>query len=158
MNEVVEPLIGEEVDPGEVPEVVMAVVTSPREFVCVCGQGHLTEYQLNEHPKTKAHRENMQGQGAVQLEVNGPWELMPADLQTAIDTCPIDPLMAAKMVRKSFTNRHWPNRTHPGSVREFMEEYKMAIFDASPNINLTQSEISKIRNEQIEEYLNGQQH
>ena len=141
-----------------VDQVSATVVTDPTKHECECGQGNLTEYAKGEHPKTKTHRDNMQAKGAVQLEVNGPWALMPDDLQSAIDTCTSDPLMAAKMVRRAFTSRHWPNRLHPGSMREFMEENNMAIFDAAPNINLTGTEINNIRQAQIEEYVNGQQH
>ncbi len=141
-----------------VETIIPTLVTDPTKHTCECGQGNLTEWAKGEHPKTKTHREAMQAQGAVQLEVNGPWETMPGDLQSAIDTCKVDPLMAAKMVRRGFTSRHWPNQVHPGSVREFMEENGMVIFDAAPNINLTQSEINNIRQAQIEEYVNGQQH
>jgi len=144
------------IDPHDIqPTVVEEVEPAP---VCKCGEEGLDTYHLRHHHSTTVHKDNMAAKNLVQLEVNGEWTTMDPDFQAAIDTCKFDPLMAAKMVRRAFTVRHWPNRVHPGSMREFMEENGMAIFDAPPNINLTQSEIDNIRNQQIEEYINGQQY
>lgn len=143
---------------SDVPMPVVVEVESAPAPVCACGEEGLDAYHIKHHFNTTVHKTNMAAKNMVQLEVNGDWATMDPDFQAAIDTGPIDPLMAAKMVRRAFTSRHWPNRVHPGSVREFMEENGMAIFDAPPNINLTQSEINNIRNTQIEEYIDGQQH
>jgi len=136
-------------------QVSTTVVTDPTKHTCECGQGNLTEYAKGEHPKTKTHKENMQAKGGVQLEVNGPWLSMPGDLQTAIDTCPDDPLLSAKMVRHAFASRNWPNRAHPGSVREFMQEYNITIFDVPGGANLKQADSDTVRTNQIKEYING---
>ncbi len=151
-------MVGEREERVEVPIPVVLEVAPEPAPVCSCGEEGLEAYQIKHHYNTTVHKQNMAAKNMVQLEVNGAWDKMDEDFQAAIDTCKTDPLMAAKMVRRAFTSRHWPNRVHPGSVREFMEENGMAIFDAPPNINLTQSEINNIRQAQIEEYVNGQQH
>ncbi len=52
----------------------------------------------------------------------------PADLQEAIDGYSMDPRDRAKMVRRSFAARDWPNEAHPGSVRDFLIENNIPFF------------------------------
>jgi len=122
---------------------------------CECGQGNLNVGQLKNHPRTDTHKENMKVKGWVQLEVNGEWEEMPGDFATAIETAKLDPLMAAKMVRRGFTSRHWPNQKHPGSVCDFMEEHNIPIFNFPTNTQLNNSQLTQLRSTAIKEHIYG---
>jgi len=56
-------------------------------------------------------------------------EILPADLQAAVDEVRSTPQMRAKMVRAAFAARGWPNASHPGTVRDFLIEHKIPIID-----------------------------
>ena len=122
---------------------------------CECGQENLTEYQVGQHVSTKTHRANLEGKGFVQLEVNGPFETMPEDLAQIIAIKDDSPLLAAKMLRFAFTEREWPNRRHPESVREFMTAHSIPIFDNPVGTALTASELNQGRVNAIKEHRIG---
>ena len=52
----------------------------------------------------------------------------PADLQEAIDGYDIDPRERAKIVRRAFSARDWPNEAHPGTVRDFLVDNHIPFF------------------------------
>jgi len=54
-------------------------------------------------------------------------EVMPPELQAAIDATDRTPQLRAQMVRRSFGARGWPNKEHPGTVRDFLNEHKIPI-------------------------------
>ena len=98
--------LNERIDPRNIQSTVVEEAPEEPAPVCKCGEEGLDAYHLKHHFNTKVHKDNMAAQNLVQLEVNGEWVEMDEDLQTAIDTCKTDPLMAAKMVRRAFTSRH----------------------------------------------------
>ncbi len=56
-----------------------------------------------------------------------PTDELPGDLLSAIEAPALTPQDRAKIVRRGFTARGWPNEEHPGSVRDFLETYGVPI-------------------------------
>ena len=52
-----------------------------------------------------------------------PPPLLDADLQAPIDAVGATMQERAKMVRKAFSKRDWPNAEHPGTVLDFLVEH-----------------------------------
>jgi len=64
---------------------------------------------------------------AVASEPETVKEVFDPDLQTPIDAVNETPQFRAQMVRRAFGTRGWPNEEHPGTVRDFLIEYKIPI-------------------------------
>lgn len=111
---------------------------------CVCGKEGLTnEWTYTKHVESKAHQEFLMSQG----------EVLPAELRAIIADKDTNPLYLGKMVRQVFSKLGWPNSRHPGTVREFMVQYGIPMFDL-PAGRYGQGEGDIRRQQMIKEYVN----
>ena len=94
----------------------------------ICALSGLTDKSLVAHLGSERHVE------IVGINVISDDRVYPADLQAAIDGYDLDPRNRAKMVRAAFAVRDWPDESHPGSVRDFMEENGIPFFHLPPHV------------------------
>lgn len=90
------------------------------ELCQVCGTGPYTNMAW--HEKGAEHQANLQRK-SEEAEV---LKLDP-DLQAILDAVNKTPQERGQMVRRAFSKRDWPNEEHPGTVRDFMEDYNIPV-------------------------------
>ena len=109
---------------AEVVGMAAPMVAEKNDQECqVCGLTGLNTVTLAIHVESERHIEAM---GMAPEDVED--RVYPADLQDAVDGYEIDPRDRAKMVRGAFAERGWPDESHPGTVRDFLEENRIPFF------------------------------
>ncbi len=127
-----------------------------------CGKDSLNDYTMDLHVNSDAHKKTMTEKGYVletshdsMVEVVAPEYVMPSDLQRIIDDNNLNPTQRVKMVRAAFAVREWPNGSHPGSVKDFLDEYKIPYLPGSKGTTHAQS---IIRRQQWEKEVRNGRH